>query len=392
MKRLAIITTHPIQYNAPWFSMLAKRQKVKLKVFYTWPQAIDGFDDPDFKTKISWDIPLLDNYEYTLIKNTSTNPSSKSWNGIVNPTLISEVSNFCPDIVLVFGWKLRSHFLLMKHFRNKIPIWFRGDSTLLDEIGGLKDILRRNLLKFIYKYIDKALYVGTNNKAYFKKHGLIEKQLLYVPHAIDNARFLDDSEHKYESKAKNMRKELGINEANTTILFSGKLESKKNPLFLLKAINEINKSKIKSKINLIFVGSGPLEHELKSSTQGDVNIHFLPFQNQSMMPIIYRLSDIFCLPSQGPQETWGLAINEALACGKPVLVSNKAGCAIDLVNNNVGRIFNSNDIENLKSKIIDLIRIKIDEKTCQQHISNWSFETICNNIENEVINNIYSNT
>ncbi len=62
------------------------------------------------------------------------------------------------------------------------------------------------------------------------------------------------------------------------------------------------------------------------------------------MPILYRLGNVFCLPSKGPGETWGLAVNEAMASSRPVIVSNKVGCAADLVSEGAnGYLFNYND-------------------------------------------------
>jgi hypothetical protein len=130
VKKLAIITTHPIQYNAPFFKLLAERGKVWLKVFYTWPQAIEGFDDPDFGKKIKWDIPLLEGYDWEAVENVSTKPSSKYWKGIDCPTLIDRVNEFQPDAVMVYGWNFKSHFKAMRHFKGTIPVWFFGDSTL----------------------------------------------------------------------------------------------------------------------------------------------------------------------------------------------------------------------------------------------------------------------
>lgn len=424
MNRLAIITTHPIQYYAPVFTMLTQRGKVQLKVFYTWPQAIEGYDDPDFGTQVKWDIPLLEGYDYALVKNISKDPSSKAYKGIDNPTLIKQVKDYTPDAILVFGWKFKSHFALMRHFKGKVPIWFRGDSTLLDyEVQSIKDLfckrsndqanklksyfkfkIRISILTFVYRYIDKAFYVGTNSKAYFKKHGLKEKELILAPHAIENERFFDSAEKQYEAKAKQWRQELGIQETDKTILFVGKFESKKNPLLLLKAIQQLNQStnhqandlisrqptnlspQQPNKLNthLIFAGSGPLEKELKRQASNDANIHFLPFQNQSQMPVVYRLSDIFCLPSQGPEETWGLVVNEALACSRPVLTSTKVGCAIDIVKPEVGNVFTSGDIEDLKAKLIELIDKDIYPATCHKHIQKWSFKAICQSLEEEM--------
>ncbi len=383
--------------------MLSVRGKVDLKVFYTWPQAVKGFDDPNFKGKIQWDIPLLEGYSYELVENVSKNPSSKHWKGIDNPSLIEKVKEFNPDTILIFGWKFKSHFALMRHFKGKIPIWFRGDSTLLDyEVQSILHLtthysllttikqlikfkLRQTILTYVYKNIDKAFYVGTNSKDYFKAHGLKENQLVYAPHAIDNNRFI--YEQDAEDKAKKWRKELGIKPDEKVVLFAGKLEAKKNPMLLLNAIQQFNHSLLKtqnSPLKLLFLGSGPLEEKLKTQGSTDPNIIFLPFQNQTMMPIVYRLADIFCLPSQGPEETWGLAVNEALASGRPILVSNKVGCAIDLVNQKVGSEFQSNDIEDLKLKLQELLEQEIPPIICQKHIESWSFEAICKAIEKEL--------
>ncbi|HTH31330.1 MAG TPA: hypothetical protein VL946_08255, partial [Lacibacter sp.] len=72
MKKLAIVTSHPIQYNAPLFRLLAERGKIDVKVFYTWGQTEQGFVyDPDFKRAFKWDIPLLEGYEKEFVENIS---------------------------------------------------------------------------------------------------------------------------------------------------------------------------------------------------------------------------------------------------------------------------------------------------------------------------------
>ena len=336
MKKLAIITSHPIQYNAPLFALLAKEDKIDLKVFYTWGvDSIKEKYDPDFQQVIQWDIPLLEGYQYQFLENTSKNPGSNHFKGIINPNLNQEIEKWGADIVWLWGWAFDSHLKALRYFKGKKEVWFRGDSTLLDEPKGfnLKKILRRVFLTWVYRYIDKAFYVGTHNKAYFVKHGLKETQLVYAPHAIDNDRFADLT-GEYSNQAKDWRKELGISENQKVILFAGKLETKKNPFFLITLAKELPTNEYK----IVFVGSGPLEENLKN--QATENCIFLGFQNQKMMPIVYRLADVFVLPSLGPGETWGLAINEALACGIPVIASNKCGGAVDLINTETGFMYN----------------------------------------------------
>ena len=70
MKKLAIVTTHPIQYNAPVFRMLQERNVIAIKVFYTWGEKVlENKYDPGFNRVIDWDIPLLNGYDYVMVNN-----------------------------------------------------------------------------------------------------------------------------------------------------------------------------------------------------------------------------------------------------------------------------------------------------------------------------------
>ena len=81
----------------------------------------------------------------------------------------------------------------------------------------------------------------------------------------------------------------------------------------------------------------------------------LPFQNQSRMPLVYRLGNIFVLPS-AHEETWGLAVNEAMACGRPVLVSDMVGCAPELVMpGQTGEIFRTDDWDDFREKLNNIL-------------------------------------
>lgn len=378
MNKLAIITTHPIQYNAPWFRLLAERKKIQIRVYYTWSQVQHGQKfDPGFGKNIQWDLPLLEGYEYTFVENVSKRPGSKSFRGIDNPTLIREIEDWRPDAMLVFGWKFKSHLKAMRYFHGRIPVLFRGDSNLLDKQSFRKRQLRRVILRNIFKNVDFALYVGRANKAYFEHAGLKNDQLVFAPHAIDNDRFS-------RAEVVEIPDWPSIPDGNLVFLFAGKLERKKNPEILLKSFKELI-----SKAELIVVGNGPLERELKGKYQNCSNIHFLNFQNQQIMPSVYKKTDVFVLPSGGPGETWGLAVNEAMACGKPVLVSDACGCAADLVEEGVtGYTFRSGNREDLVSKINLMISGKVDLKKMGENafsrIGNYNFRNIVEPVENLV--------
>src|SRR5690554_5946464 len=128
MKKIAIISTHPIQYNAPWFRILAEKPNYQVKVFYTWSQRQSEFYDHDFGQDIRWDIPLLDGYEFEFVENVSTKPTNKSYSGINCPSLIKSIKNWNATHLLIFGWNFKAHFDSMRYFKGRIPILFRGDS------------------------------------------------------------------------------------------------------------------------------------------------------------------------------------------------------------------------------------------------------------------------
>jgi glycosyltransferase involved in cell wall biosynthesis len=386
MKKLAIIASHPVQYNAPWFRLLEMSGKIRVKVFYTWSQVQQGPKfDPGFGKVVEWDIPLLEGYEYTFVKNTSNSPGTHHFNGIVNPSLIKDIEAWLPDAVLVIGWSFHSHLKCIRFFHKKKLLLFRGDSTLLNNRPGLKSLLRKISLKWVYSHIDYALYVGTHNRNYYLEYGLKERQLVYAPHAIDNDRFANFSVID-KRKSAQWRFDLGIDEEDFVVLFVGKLEPVKNPVYILELARHFQDKQVK----FVFVGGGILESELKLKAGENKRIIFIDFQNQTRMPMVYRLGNVFILPSAS--ETWGLAINEAMACGLPVIASSKVGASIDLIKQNNGIIFKPGDI-NATINYIKRMLDNVDEyqQQCAASrliIKDYCFSRIVESIEQVVISNV----
>ena len=340
---------------------MAGSEECKIKVFYTWGQAQGKVLDKDFGIEREWDIDLLSGYDHVFVKNISKSPGSHHYKGIINPSLVSEVASFHPDKIIVYGWKFNSHFKLLRHFKGKTLLYFRGDSTLLDEPTGfsIKKAMRKLLLQWVYRHVDYVLSPGTASDAYFLNAGLSVSQIIRAPHAVDNHRFelAGLGNESYEGQAILWRNKLGISKQDIVFLFAGKLQALKNPELLIKVFFRLS-LKYKN-VKLLMAGDGELENELKSKYLLSIDpsklLQFIQFQNQSRMPILYRVSNIFILPSNS--ETWGLAINEAMACGRPVIVSDKCGAAADMVKNNEnGFIFKAgdeNDLYNCMEKMVN---------------------------------------
>lgn len=355
LERLAIICSHPVQYYAPLFKMMAQHHDVK--VFYKEQQDKLRYD-PGFQCTVAWDLPLLDGYKYAFTQR------------------LKEIKRYQPTSILIYGWAHSSHLKIIWYFSRCATLLFRGDSTLLDHMPRWRRMLKSFVLSRIYKKFHYALYVGHNNKLYFQEYGFKTSQLIYAPHAIDNSRFSDNNQLEITQ----IRASFDIGDQDILILYSGKLIPKKNPEILLSAFSQIEREDV----HLLFVGSGKLEQKLKSTAaafqaaKGLSNIHFLPFQNQQRMPAIYQSCELFCMPSIGPAETWGLAINEAMAAGKPILASSMVGAAVDLIDHSNGQIFQAGNQKDLVAKLRDMLvdkdELKEMGRASGEKIKNWSYQ------------------
>ena len=380
--RLAIISTHPIQYYAPIFQRLAQSERLRSRVFFTFSQTAQGpIADQGFGRTIVWDLPLLEGYDHEFVPNVARRPGTDHFWGLRNPQLTRSMEKWGATAVLVFGWNSASHLQVLRHFKGRLPVFFRGDSTLLDRGTLHRRAARKVFLRWVYRHIDVAIAVGANNRDYFRWCGVPEARIGFAPHAIDTKRFADpDGAH--ERQAARWRTELGIPAGARVILFAGKLIAKKAPQLLLQAF-----LRSKASAHLVFVGSGALEPQLHRHAQQAAGVHFLPFQNQQLMPAVYRLGDVFVLPSRGPGETWGLALNEAMASGRPIIASSKVGGARDLViPGSTGWIFESGNLEALTSTLATVCACNTAELgriglTARQHSERWSIESAAAGIE-----------
>lgn len=349
-RRLAIVTTHPIQYYAPWFRWITADGEIELKAFYLWDTESAPKHDPGFGRAVSWDMPLIEGYPYEFVPNTSADPGSDRYAGICNPELPRRIRRFKPDAALLIGYRYASmmRLILTPETVRGYPLIFRGDSHRLNkQSGSLSSELKRAAISAIFRRFAAIACVGEANHDYFRRHGVPEEKLFFAPHAVDNAHFTSGAATAAD-QAKAWKRELGIPEEHLVILFAGKFEEKKRPLDLVRAFRTLGRDGV----SLLLVGSGQLEAELRAEAAGAFDIYIEPFQNQSLMPRTYAACDLFVLPSYGPEESWGLAINEASCMGKPAVVSSHVGCAADLVRSGeTGWVFEAGNVQALASTL-----------------------------------------
>jgi len=377
--KLAILTSHPIQYQAPLFKKMADNPQLGVVVYFR-NRPIEY--DREFGRELKWDIPLLEGY------------SSKF---LTNKFLIfNELRHGNFDALLIYGWNSWVNwFTVLSAKVLGVRILMVGENPLNQELLKpkwkifIKKILFR---KILFPWVSAFLYIGEENRRFYKFYGVPDKKLFFAPYAVDNDRFVESGKLLSENR-KSLRKELRIDEKDIVILFVGKLIYKKHPFDLLRAYELLNMGKSDlpninvnvrrsdfQKFNLIFVGDGILRPELENYVKihNLKNVFFLGFKNQTELPEYYTIADIFVLPS-GVGETWGLVVNEAMCFGLPIIVSDVVGCGPDLVKHGEnGYIYPVGNIEKLTDYLEDLIKNPAKRtafgKKSFEIIQNYSYE------------------
>jgi glycosyltransferase involved in cell wall biosynthesis len=382
--KLAVITTHPVQYYAPWFRCLAAETDIQLRVFYLWNPEVTRHRDRTFQRQVEWDIPLLDGYPWEWVPNRSKDPGSHHFMGLYNPAIVRRVIAFQPDAALLFGYAYLTHMLMIgSPYLKAIPFLFRGDSHLFGRPIPYPYSLKKIFRKLVFKRFARFLAVGKANHDYFLEHGVRNNQIDHCPHCVDNDRFSLTEQQRIRSRNQ-WRQAWNIPDHHDVILFVGKFETKKQPVELLRAFLEADLDRT----SLVFVGSGELERELRTlaGEAGAQQVVFSGFANQSVMPEVYAAADLLILPSRGHAETWGLCVNEAMASGLPVIVSSHVGCGPDLVEpGKTGWVFDALSYHEMVRVLKEAVAVREDWKKMgrlsRKTILNYSFSEAGRSLE-----------
>lgn len=347
--------THPIQYYAPWFAYLGER--LDLTVYYTHRQTSDDHARSDFGVAFEWDRDLLSGYEYDWLNNRGNDRRQLRFFRHDTPEIskIIEAGRF--DTFLIFGWYYLSAWQAALACRkNHIPVLMRGDSHLRMKRRWLKLAIKRLVYPKLLQTFDGHLYVGSRNLEYLKAYGIQDHRLFFSPHFVDAEFFGKTSaRNKSDGDRERIRHSLNIPENAFIFCFVGSLIPRKSPGILLESLKLLLSDFRLKNVYVLFAGDGVLRETLQQLSE-DVSQHvrFLGFVNQSELPNYYRCSDALVLPSV--EESWGLVVNEAIACGIPVIVSDAVGCAPDLVDNRLtGFSFPTGEVSALRDRMVQVM-------------------------------------
>jgi len=348
MKKLAILSTHPIQYHSHWFRALAARPELDLQVFYCYQPSPADQARAGFGVEFEWDIPLLEGYRYTFLN------GSRSDLGGLFALSASQIAKILRggdfDVVLVNGWHYKAAWqAIFACWKAGIPVMVRGDSQLGSPRSLTKRLLKYPVYRSFIPRFDACLAVGTRSREYYLHYGADPHRVFLVPHAIQDDLFRRSAE-KAQPRRAVLRREWGLNNQQSVFLFAGKFIEVKRPMDFLQAIQAAVCQD--STVVGLMVGDGPLRSACEQfvSDHG-LPVHFTGFLNQSRIVDAYVAADCLVLPSG--QETWGLVVNEAMSCSRPAVVSDAVGCAPDLIHEGrTGAVFPMGDVEALAKILV----------------------------------------
>ena len=254
-----------------------------------------------------------------------------------------------PDIIFITGWYERvHHYLLYKSFQNRIPLVLLSDSRFSDE---KRFFFKEYIKRLLIKGFSSAIVAGVESRNYLVKLHFRNGSIFTPYNVIDNNFFL---------KFKDTKKIPFSN----YFLCVARFVKKKNHKTLIHAFEIYKKNN--GKLNLLMIGFGPEENTIKkeiNKSNFKKSIFIDAWKQINELPLYYKNSRAVILPSFTDQ--WGLVVNEAMACGKPCLVSKNCGCYLDLIDNSkTGWGFDSNnpiELASLLHKVESLNEIEVNE-------------------------------
>ena len=318
--KLCVVTTHPIQYIAPWFRALAADPEIALEVIF-FRELNAQQQGVGFGQVFQWDVPLRQGYSSKVLD------VQPGWRSV--PALLSRLRKVLmdgqPDAVLITGWNEPGLLAAYPVVRLMgFPILVRGESNALRHRSRLTSVLHRSLLRLV----SGVTVIGKANRQFYLNNGVPSGRLFGGAYFVESGRMLAMATAHIGERDLH-RRQAGYEVNDFVFCFVGKHVPFKRPLLLVEAAGLMRAKGWPVKLH--FAGSGELTELIRQRAEAlQVPVHFTGFLNQTELWQAYVPADAFVLPSTNG-ETWGLVTNEAMLFGLPVIVSDQVGCAADLV-------------------------------------------------------------
>ncbi len=359
-QRVAILTEIISPYRIPVFNALTKHKGIDLKVIFL------SETDPTlrqwrvYKDEIRFSYEVLPSWRFRAGRS----------HLLLNRGLAASLKKFSPQTIICGGYNyIASWQALMWARRRKVRFLLWSESNAQDARAEHK-IVEFSKASFT-KRCDGFVVPGKAAFEYLRALGVTPEKIFTAPNAVDNTFFATQTE-SVRGRANEFREKLKL--PLRFILFVGRLVPEKGVFDLLEAYAKLEGS-VRCEVGLVFAGDGVSREELarrvKQISRGMVL--FPGFAQREDLASLYALAEGLVLPTHS--DPWGLVVNEAMASGLPIIVTNVAGCSADLVDDGWnGYVVPRGDSERLSVAIDSLMR----QPELRQRMGEHSLERIRN--------------
>jgi glycosyltransferase involved in cell wall biosynthesis len=355
--RLAYFVSHPIQYQAPLLRRIADEPDIDLTAFFSSDVSVRGYVDSGFRVRVEWDVPLLEGYKYEFLPRIRET-DHPGFTRPLNWGILSRLRKGRFDAVWVFGYdRLSSLNAILAARLLGLPVILQGESNLGSrKRSKLVRAVKRVIAPLLKNSISCVVPIGKLNEKYWRHYLGEDFSMFPMPYSVDNE-FFSRRSLEAEPHRQDLCRELDLETDRPVILFASKLQTRKRCIDLVEAYIRLCPGPgIDPHAYLLIVGDGEERQNLEARVRnsGLSSIRFLGFRNQTELPSIYNLCDVFVLPSV--HETWGLIVNEVMNAGRAVIVTDRVGCQPDLVHDGFnGFVVPVSDVEVLAERLRRLI-------------------------------------
>jgi glycosyltransferase involved in cell wall biosynthesis len=359
-RKIVIITEIIAPYRIPVFNVLARCAGVELHAIFLAETDTALRQWRIYTDEIRFSYEVLPSWRWRFRKHSL----------LMNRGLSAALRAANPDVILCGGYNYPASWealLWARRHRVRFVLW--SESNENDKRSGLAPVER--LKRYFVKSCSAFVVPGKSSSAYLRALGADEKFIFTAPNAVDNAFFTAQAETARTHSAE-LREKLEL--PARFILFVGRLVPEKGVFDLLDAYAKLE-SRVRREVGLVFVGDGVSRQELlrQSRAISPGMVRYSGFAQREDLAALYALAEMLVLPTHS--DPWGLVVNEAMACGLPIVVTSVAGSAADLVEDGSnGYVVPAGNVEKLSAALDSLVR----QPELRQNMSARSREKIRN--------------
>jgi glycosyltransferase involved in cell wall biosynthesis len=318
--RILVLTEIPTPYRLPIYRLLAESGKVELELVFL------AENEPDRPWQLETDLAeiphrVLPGYSPAIRTRRNTFVYE------VNPGILRLLRSKPWDAIVIGGYAVFAEQAAIAYARLRtIPYVLHSESHLRKPRRGIVRSVKATVLPHVIGGAAAGFATGSAAARYLEHYGLEPSRIRIVPNTVD-VQLYGARSIRARAEAPAIRKKMSLPEHY--LLYVGRLVEAKGLLDLVDALDALGAGAP----TVVAAGEGPLASTLERSG----HFRLLGFQNRDRLIELFALADAFVLPSR--DEPWGVVVNEALACGTPVVATDAVGAAEDLITNGVnGRI------------------------------------------------------